>query len=103
MVYSKQEEMRGRLAQRMSELLTQEPKEEQHDQMLQIENVLEEAGNWLGDLDKSSPQKFSQDLFREGALSDLVDKAVQSNFEPAEVDMPLDLVQNFIPSDGHLD
>ena len=103
MVNSQMQEMRERLAHSLTSLLSQEPKIEQYPQMLQIVNLLEDAGYATGDVNMENPKKFASDLFLSGILSVLVQRAIDMDFKPETQEIPEELVSMLLPSDGHLD
>ena len=103
MVYSRAQEMRESLAQKMSALLSAEPPQEQREQMSAVVRLLEDNGYPTGAPATSNPQKFSSDLFLTGALPRLVENAIATNFDPEGAETPEDLVLRLLPSDGHLD
>jgi hypothetical protein len=103
MVYSRTQDMRETLAEKMSALLSAEPTPDQQSQMSAVVNLLEDNGFPAGDPNMTSPAAFSRDLFLTGALGQLVENAIETKFDPEGAETPEDLVLRLLPSDGHLD
>jgi len=95
------ERMLERLSDRMAALLKQV-----HDwkgSASTIEAVLDESGLQV-DADKSSPAAFARSLFLDNpSMAVLAERAIKNKVDLYAVDDPLDLVNNLLPSDHHLD
>ena len=103
MVYSRDEEMRERLAQRLVEMLSASPLSEQNGQMFAVESLLENNGFPVGEPSRKNPRAFARDLFLSGALATLVEMALEADYSPETAESPEDMILRLVPSDGHLE
>lgn len=90
----KREAMRERLSDRLMLLLKQD--EDWKIAADEIASMLD-----VTNADLSSPQEFVNSLSL--PLGRLADEAIRREFNPRSVSDPLDLVNNLLPSDHHLD
>ena len=100
MVLTHNEEFAKALAERLEKLLD-ESSHPQND-MAVVENLLEDRG-YHANGNRESNRAFSQSLFLENQLGQLLDQAQHGPFSPESADTPEELVSNLFPSNGHLE
>jgi len=92
--HEERQAMLARLSDRLAALLKAEPDwKATADEIVDLVEVPEP--------DWSSPQAFVASA--QGALMTLVPQALKWKVRPEQAESPLDLVQNLLPSDHHLD
>lgn len=93
--------MLQRMSDRMVALLKNDP--DWLETANQIEQSLDDAGLQV-DPEKDSPKAFARSLFLDSPkLAPLAEAAIRNKVDVYQIDQPLDLVNNLLPSDHHLD
>jgi hypothetical protein len=96
--------LKAAFADRMTDLLMQVPASDRDHTMMAVMDIIyrEGAGLDVGDLNRSSPERFSEELVNAPGMSEWLALARETGFSPAGAESPEELALNLTPSDGHL-